>query len=346
MSARLTAVVLAGVAAGWLSRDRAAAADEQKPVVLEGHTAGVPALAFVGAGKVLATGSQDKTIKLWDVALAKEIATLKGHGNGVQAVAATRDGKRLASADDDGVVKLWDPEAQKELSTLKGRKGDSAGLVFSPDGKVLAVGGGGFDKAMEKAWGEVRLWDHATGKELTVLGWADNRVNAVAFSPDGALVAACSSNGSVAVWDLATQRKRDLGKNPQGGTGLAFSPDGKTIACGNFVGPMTIKFWEVATGKEARTIDKKAAVSAFALKFLPDGKTLAVGGFDQEGIRDPAARGAYVALWDLDAGKERPLTGHLRGVLGVTVDRDGTRVAAGGLDKNVRVWELPAAKDK
>jgi WD40 repeat protein len=100
------------------------------------------------------------------------------------------------------------------------------------------------------------------------------------------------------------------------------------------------------SGKETRTIEKKANVSAFALKFLPDGKALAVGGFDQEGIRNPASRGAYVAVWNLDGDKELPLTGQLRGVIGVSVNRDGTRLAAGGLDKNVRVWELPALKDK
>jgi WD40 repeat protein len=238
---------------------------------------------------------------------------------------------------------VWDVETQRELMTLKGQKGDAPGLIFSPDGKVLAVGGGGFDKNLDQAWGEIRLWDLATGKELAHVNWPENRVNAIAFSPDGTLLAACSSNGSVALWDVATGKKKsDLGKNPNGGTGLAFSPDGKTVACGNFYRELTIKFWDVTSGKETRSLESKAPISAFALKFLPDGKTLAVGGFDKDGLRDPAARGAYVALWNLETGKEHRLTGHTQGVISLSTNHDGTRLAVGGLAKTVRVWELPA----
>jgi WD40 repeat protein len=345
---RLITVFVLGAAAGGFTSPRAGAADAPKPLVLEGHAAGVPSVAFVGEGKVLVSGSEDKTVKLWNVADGKEIATLKGHAGGIQSVAATRDGKLIASADDTGAVKVWEVETQKELHTLKGGKGDAAGLAFSSDGKLLAVGGGGFDKAADKAWGEIRLWDPATGKEAGVLSWPGNRVNAIAFSPDGALLASCSSNGAVALWDVATAKKKtDLGKNPRGGTGLAFSPDGKTVACGNFIEEMTIKFWDVGTGKETRTIESKATVSAFSLAFLPDGKTLAVGGFDREGVRDSNSRGAYVALWDIEEGKLRTaLTGHMRGVTCISLNRDGTRLAASGLDKSVRVWELPKSKDK
>jgi WD40 repeat protein len=151
----------------------------------------------------------------------------------------------------------------------------------------------------------------------------------------------------VALWDIATAKKKsDLGKNPRGGTGLAFTPDGKTLACGNFAGTMTIKGWDVTTGKEVWTIETKGNVSAFSLQFLPDGKTLAVGGFDKDSIPDRTARGAYVALWDVEARKEYPLKGHLRGVITISVNRDGTLLAAGGLDSKVRVWELPPPKDK
>jgi WD40 repeat protein len=344
MFQRLAVFALAGLLLGGLPSG-AGAADAKEPIALKGHEAGVHAVAFVGEGKLLASGSEDKTVRLWTAADGKAVGTLKGHTGGVQSLAATGDGKTLASADDGGVVKMWDVETRAERHTLKGQKGDAPGLSFSTDGKVLAVGGGGFDKDADKAWGEIRLWDVGTGKERAKFEWPGNRVTNVAFSPDGALVAACSSNGSVTLWEVATaKRKSDLGKNPNGATGLAFSPDGKTLACGNFFGDMTITLWEVESGKQTRVIEKKTNLSAFSLKFLPDGKTLAVGGFDVKGVRDPAARGAYVALWDIDGSKERVLTGHLRGVTSVSVNRDGTRLAAGGLDTTAHIWELPKAK--
>jgi WD40 repeat protein len=303
----------------------------------------VPAVVFVGESKVLATGSEDGTVKLWDTTTGKVTATLKS--GSVQSLASTTDGKRLASAGHNGTVKVWDVETHAELLTIKGQKGDAAGLAFTPDGKLLAVGGGGFNKDTEKAWGELRVWDATAGKELLSVSWAENRVTNIAFAPDGKTLAACSSNGAVALWDVATGKKLgDLGTNPNGATGLAYSPDGKLVACGNFYRELTIKLWDAATGKEVRTVSKKANVSAFTLRFTPDGKTLAVGGFDQDAVRDPKLRGAYLALWDLETGKERALPGHTRGVTCLALSRDGTRLAASGLDKTARVWELKEDK--
>jgi WD40 repeat protein len=336
--------LLALLALGFTSQ-RATTADDAKPIALDGHAAGVRAVLFLGAGKMLATGCEDKIVRLVDIAKKEVTVTLRGHEGGIQALSATRDGKVLASSDDNGIVKVWDVETQKELFTLKGQKGDAVGLEFSSDGKTLAVGGGGYDKKFEKAWGEIRFWDATTGKEAGTINWDENRVTGIAFSPDGKTLASCSSNGAVVLWDVATAKKKsDLGKNPNGAHSVAFTSDGKTLACGNFVRELTIKFWDVNTGKETRTIESKENASVLSMKFLPDNKTLAVGGIDSDGLRDVNVRGAYVALWD-ETGKQTALKGHFRAVFCVSLDRDATRLAASGLDKIVHVWELPK-KDK
>src|SRR5262245_9362040 len=118
MFRRLVILALLVVVGAFPSRTSAA---DAKPLALSGHEAGVHAVAFIGDGKLLATGSEDKTIRLWNAADGKVIATLKGHTGGVQSLAPAPDGKRLASADDGGVVKVWDITTGAELLTLKGQ---------------------------------------------------------------------------------------------------------------------------------------------------------------------------------------------------------------------------------
>jgi WD40 repeat protein len=110
-------------------------------------------VAFSPDGKTLASGSDDNTIKLWDVATGKEQATLKGHTAWVASVAFSPDGKTLASGGDT-TVRLWDMEG-KELATLKGHTKGVNSVAFSPDGKTLASG------SQDKT---IKLWDVSPAK--------------------------------------------------------------------------------------------------------------------------------------------------------------------------------------
>ena len=111
----------------------------QVRLTLKGHTAGVSSVAWSPDGKRLATGSYDKTAKVWDAATGQELLTLKGHTGYVFSVAWSPDGKRLATGSWDGTAKVWDAASGQELLTLKGHTDVVSSVAWSPDGKRLAT---------------------------------------------------------------------------------------------------------------------------------------------------------------------------------------------------------------
>jgi WD40 repeat protein len=178
---------------------------------LSGHAKEVSTAAFAPDGKTLATGSWDRTVKLWDVASGEELATLTGHGDRVHSVAFTRDGKRLATASRD-VIKIWDVAQRREVQTIRGFTYEVGSMAFSRDGRRLATacGEGVTDSrsfpqggrqvppappADEEPGkrGAVKLWDTQTGREVLTLGAPSEHASLVAFSPDGKRLATVST---------------------------------------------------------------------------------------------------------------------------------------------------------
>ncbi|MEH1825984.1 MAG: ribosome assembly protein 4, partial [Nostoc sp.] len=107
---------------------------------LEGHSSPVWGVVFSTDGKTLASGSGDKTIKLWDVSTGKALKTLTGHSSTVNSIGFSPDGKTLASGSDDNTIKLWDVSKGKAIKTLTGHSSTVNSIGFSPDGKTLASG--------------------------------------------------------------------------------------------------------------------------------------------------------------------------------------------------------------
>lgn len=166
---------------------------------LQGHGNWARAVAFQHhAGLLLASGSEDHTIKLWDVGSGQEITTLQHQDGGVNAIAFSHDGTLLASASNDTTIKLWDVSSSRLLLTLHGHNHTVFSVAFSPNDKLLASGG--VDKT-------VRLWDVASGQELFTLFGHTSWVFSVAFSPDGRLLASGSKDKTIKLWEITSGRE-------------------------------------------------------------------------------------------------------------------------------------------
>ncbi|MCX7611000.1 MAG: serine/threonine protein kinase [Ignavibacterium sp.] len=156
-----------------------------------GHTSVINSVAFSPNGKILASGSGDKTIKLWDVQTGNLIRTLEGHNRWVTSVTFSPDGKILASGSVDKTIKLWDVETGELIRTLEGHNVDVWSVSFSPDGKILASG------SMDNT---IKLWNVETGENIKTFDEHYSSVFSVAFSPDGKYLASGGLDGAIILY--------------------------------------------------------------------------------------------------------------------------------------------------
>ncbi|OAI41529.1 hypothetical protein AYO40_00410 [Planctomycetaceae bacterium SCGC AG-212-D15] len=258
----------------------------EEPRRLEGHQSFVTSVAFAPDGKTLASGSWDKTVRLWEAVTGKEIRRLDGHEDQVSSVAFTPDGKVLGSGSRDATVRLWDVATGKETRRLKmpgpgGCRSEVKALAFAPDGKMVAT------VATENfVTHSVRLWEVATGKEVRRFDGVS-----VAFAPDGKILASGDDGGAVYLWDAATGKEiRRLDGHQEMVESVAFAPDGKTLASGGW--DKTVRSWDIATGKEIGCfVGHQHEVASVV--FAPDGKTLASQSWNNT-----------VRLWEVATGQE------------------------------------------
>jgi len=295
---------------------------------LQGHAGWVTSVSFNSDGQLLASGSNDSTIKLWDVATGREIRTL--HFPSVWSVAFSPDGHLLASASFNNAIGIWDVASGNEvLRILSAHAAQIYSVAFSPDGKLLASGS--HDKT-------IKLWNVATGSLIRTLFGHSDTIYSVAFSPDGRLLASLSWDTLIKLWDVATGREiRTLAGYSEGGYSVAFSPDGRLLASTScrYRQPSRpceqgeIKLWDVATGREVRLLQGHTSwVESVA--FSPDGKVLASGSMDMT-----------IKLWEIGKGSLLgTLQGHTETVYEVDFSPDGRLLVSGSADRTIKLWDV------
>jgi WD40 repeat protein len=338
---------------------------DQPQIELKGHKAWVYAVRFGDDGKTLASvGRDDRTAKLWDLGTKQELASLKGTSDKMDALAyqrgivyvvdsdmiktkVTEKGKDKEKDKEKEIkvreyeIRVWDAKSGKQGTPLKGHTDWIRCLAIDRDGKTLYSGSE--DQT-------VIVWDAQAGKQLNTIKAHTQPVMGIAVSKDGNTIATASLDGSVKLWDKAGKElaafklpekeiKKDDPKtkkpvvtkeSPRGYLCVAFSPDGKRVAAGNYDG--FVKIWDVDGKKELQELKLGEEYAVWSLAYNADGSRLATGSY-----------GGIVKLWD-PAGKDvrtiKAASASRETITTVAFSPDGNWLASGALDGLIKVWAV------
>jgi len=295
-------------------------------MVLNGCEGELRELAFSPDGSKLVCAGTDVTAWVWDVSTGQELLVIRGEGRWYGAADFSPDGRHIAIAGwASPPVHVWDVGARRPVQSFEAGTKMSI-LKYDPSGSRIAVGGS--RETEDGSRGIASIWQVATGAEITKLESPTGKIDGLAYSPDGSMIAQVGvTSGALWLCDADTGRLNRILESPASTLRTAsFSPDGKRIASGGTDG--LVRIWDTATGELIHLLPGHThIVYAVAFSRDPAGSRLFSGGAD-----------GALHVWDPVAGKmilEIP-TGSA--IWGIAVSCDET-VATAGHDGKIRIWE-------
>ncbi len=321
----------------------------------------VNSVVFSPDGNMIASGSGNGSIRLWNANTGKFIKYFEGHTKSVNSVAFSPNGNTLMSAGAEGVC-LWHVNTGEFIEDFPLHT-TSPSAAFSPDGRTFAIGNMRFVSVRDAQTfkylknlsvnigsvrsvsfspdgniiascdrNDIRLWDPHTNQLLKTLKEHRDSINSIIFSPDGEMIASASDDRTIRLWDVNT---RELSKTLMGHTdsvnSVVFSSDGETIAsAGN---DRTVRLWNANTGELLKTLSGHIE-NVNTVAFSPDGNTVASGSgrlvYHGRGEDQGTCEGQEIRFWNTNTGEHiRTLTGHTSVVNSVVFRPDGNTIASG-----------------
>jgi WD40 repeat protein/transcriptional regulator with XRE-family HTH domain len=312
--------------------------------ILEEQSSHVRALAFHPTKEILASGSEERTIRLWDTLSGTCLSTLRGHAHRISALTFAADGMVLASSSDDLTIRLWDCQDKTSpslLRTLNGHTNRIWSLASVPGRRTFVsaaedrtlriwnITGSERNTLISVAEDQtLRVWDMTSGACIRTLRGHTSLIKAIAYSPDGHLIASATEEQIIHLWDVESRHcLHTMHGHSNRIRAIAFSPDGRLLASGSE--DETIRLWNVASGSCLRTLTGHTHLVR-GVAFSPDGRTLVSCSYDQT-----------IRLWQCSTGQNyQTLRGHHGTVWTVAVSHDGTIIASGGDDTTTRLWNI------
>ncbi|KAK1987242.1 WD40-repeat-containing domain protein [Colletotrichum cereale] len=283
---------------------------------LEGHTGNVESVAFSGDCTQLASSSDDRTIRVWDLTTGRCLQIFKGHTEVITSVTFSSNGKQLFSASHDRTIKAWDLTTGQCLHTLKGHTQAVSSVACSSNSLQLA----------SASWDcTIKIWDPTTGQCLRTLKGHNYVITSVAFSSSSMQLASASRDYTIKIWDPTTgQCLQTLNGHSDVVASVAFSSNGIQLASASW--DCTIKIWNPTTGQCLRTLQGHFS-SVTSVAFSSNSMQLASASHDRN-----------IKFWDTTGRCLQTLKGHAGGVASVAFSSNSIQLASASWDCTIKIW--------